>query len=127
MDHTVSAFYSKLIMNSKFVFSKFITLTVAVTVLSSCAIQNRAPVPIDPVPPSAAYYTIRITPDTKYVNVKRDDIVAFVIGDRTFAWIFNDPNWWPVDLSQFVPPGVLDHRVIAYVSPFRRYFGRDDS
>jgi hypothetical protein len=127
--HTVSAFYSELIMNSEFVFAKVVavvTLAVAATALSSCATQN-PPLWDDPVPPLAANYTVKITPDTKYVNVKLDDVVAFDIGGRTFAWSFNDPNYWPVDLSKVVPPGVLDHRVIVYISPFRRYFGRDDT
>jgi hypothetical protein len=126
VDHTVSAYYSELIMNSGFLFAKVITLAVAATVLSSCAIPNGPPA-ADPVPPSAAWYTIKITPDTKYANVRLDDIVAFDIGGQTFAWIFNDPLWWAVDLNQIVPPGVLDRRLIVYISPFRRHFGREDT
>lgn len=113
-------------MNSGFVFAKVVTLAVAATVLSSCATQN-APPAIDPVPPSAAWYTIKITSDIKYTNARLGDVVAFDIGGRTFTLIFDAPTWWAVDLNQIVPPGVLDRRLIVYISPFRRYLGREDT
>jgi hypothetical protein len=95
--------------------------------LSSCAVQ----VPLDrlgsPAPASAATVEMAIGPDTKYVNVLRDDIVTFLVGDKTFTWNFNDPTYWPVELHRVAPAGLFDHPVIAYVSPFRRYFGPEDN
>lgn len=95
--------------------------------LSSCSTT----VPSDRLgsaaPPSAAMYEIAIGPETRHVNVLRDDIVTFVVGSKSFTWSFNDPQFWPVELSRVAPAGVLDHAVIAYISPFRRYFGPEDN
>ncbi|MDB5761438.1 MAG: CzcE family metal-binding protein [Herminiimonas sp.] len=113
-------------MKWKFILPTAAALTLSASLLSSCAAPDLTSLMGDPAPPSAANYTLVIGPDTRYVNVKRDDIVAFNVGGKTFAWNFDDPNYWPVDLAKIAPPGVLDHKVIAYVSPFRRYFGRED-
>jgi hypothetical protein len=72
----------------------------------------------DPAPVSAATRTIVITPDTRYVNVVGGDIVKFVVGDKSFAWHFDGAQHVaPFDLSQTAPPGILDHKVTAYVEP----------
>lgn len=81
-----------------------------------------------PAPAAAADYTINIASNTKYVNVKLGDTVRFVAGNKEFAWSFNaGDNVWAVDLDQIAPAGMLDHGVTVYVSPFRRYFGREDT
>jgi hypothetical protein len=78
----------------------------------------------DPAPVSAATRTIVITPDTRYVNVTGGEIVTFVVGDKAFAWSFNGTRYVaPFDLSMTAPPGVLDHKVLAYVAPDPRYLG----
>lgn len=95
--------------------------------LLSCASNQRADLAGDPASPSAADYTIVIHPDTRYVNVKEGDVVSFVAGGKTFAWNFDThENAWALDLAQVAPPGLLDHPVTAYISPFRRYYGRSD-
>lgn len=97
------------------------------SMLLSCAASRPAALSGDPASPSAVDYTIVIQPDTRYVNVKTGDVVSFVAGDKTFAWNFDaSENVWAVDLAQIAPPGVLDHQVTAYISPFRRYFGRSE-
>jgi hypothetical protein len=95
--------------------------------LSSCALQVPADRLGGPAPASAAMYEMPIGPETKYVNVLRDDVVTFLVGGKSFTWNFNDPAFWPVDLSRVAPAGMLDHPVIAYISPFRRYFGPEDN
>jgi hypothetical protein len=76
-------------------------------------------------PPAAAQYTIVIRPDTKYVNIGGGDTVKFIAGNQTFTWIFNvGQTVASFDLNQIAPPGMLNHRVIAYVTPDPRYTGR---
>ena len=76
----------------------------------------------DPAPVSAAQRTILITADTKYVNITGGETVKFVAGDKSFAWNFDGiTEGYVFDLNQAAPPGVLDHRVIAYVDPNPKY------
>lgn len=101
--------------------------SVVVALLSACAHRNiEAPITFlgDPAPLSAATETIVIRPDTKYVNVTGGDTVRFVTGDKSFAWTFNVARTInSFDLSRVAPPGMLDHRVEAYVAPDPRYLG----
>jgi hypothetical protein len=100
---------------------------VAAMLSAACAPLASPPRPDlwgDPAPVSAAARTIVITPDTRYVNVTGGEIVAFVVGNKAFAWSFNGTRYVaPFDLRATVPPGVLDHAVIAYVAPDPRYLG----
>jgi hypothetical protein len=76
----------------------------------------------DPIPPSSAARTITITPDTRFVNVEGGEWVRFMVGDRSFGWAFNVAiSVSSFDLNQVAPPGILDHKVIAYVSPDPKY------
>ena len=51
-----------------------------------------------------------------YVNVTGGEIVRFTVGDKSFAWNFNGrPSSF--DLALVAPPGVLDHKVTAYIAP----------
>lgn len=100
-----------------------------VLLLSACAYQNsERPIALlgDPAPPAAATKSILIQPDTKWVNVTGGDIVKFVVGEKTFAWAFNvASNVDAFELNRVAPPGILDHRVVAYVAPDPRYIGGD--
>lgn len=100
-----------------------------VFLLSACAYQNlERPIALlgDPAPPAAATKSIVIRPDTKWVNVTGGDIVKFVVEDKTFAWAFNvASNVDAFELNRVAPPGMLDHRVVAYVAPDPRYLGGD--
>lgn len=69
----------------------------------------------DPVADTAATKTIVIGPDTQYVNVTGGEVVKFVDGDKSFAWDFDGPYAYTFELNRVAPPGVLDHRVVAYV------------
>ena len=80
----------------------------------------------NPAPPAAATKTIVIPSNTKWVNVTGGDIVKFVVEDKTFAWAFNvASNVDAFELNRVAPPGMLDHRVVAYVAPDPRYLGGD--
>jgi hypothetical protein len=76
-------------------------------------------------PVSATDRTIVIRPDTRYVNVQLGDVVTFVAGNKTFTLGFEDPQYWPVDLSKAGPQGIFNHPLTVYISPFRQDFGRE--
>jgi hypothetical protein len=72
----------------------------------------------DVVPPAEATRTIRIDPATRYVNVNRGDTVRFVVNGQQFAYYFDGAEGeTSFDLRQVAPPGVLNHRVVAYITP----------
>ncbi len=78
-------------------------------------------------PTSAAERTLVITPTTKYVNVEGGQIVKFVVGDKEFAWNFNNASTVrSFDLNDVAPSGVLSHVVRAYVAPDPKYIGGGD-
>ena len=78
----------------------------------------------DPVPDSAATKTIVIKPDTSYVNITGGEVVKFVEDGKSFAWNFDGQLGYAFELNRVAPPGVLDHRVMAYVDPDPYYNGR---
>ncbi len=73
---------------------------------------------------SAATKTVVIGPETRFVNVTGGEVIKFVDGDRSFAWNFDGPYGYAFELNRVAPPGVLDHRVTAYVDPDPYYNGR---
>lgn len=97
----------------------------AVALLSACALQSPEwPVAFlgDPAPVTVATKAIAIRPDTRWVNVTGGDIVRFDAGGKSFAWVFNVARGvHSFDLNRVAPPGMLNHRVIAYVAPDPRY------
>ena len=77
----------------------------------------------DPASPASANRTIAIHPDTRHVNVTGGEVVKFTVGDKSFAWNFNGhPSSF--DLNAVAPPGVMDHRVKAYVAPNPLYINQ---
>ena len=105
-----------------------IAAIVCSTSIVTAAPAFSAPRPItlygDPAPVDAATRTIVIKPDTKWINVEGGEIIKFVVGDKTFAWNFF--VGWTVtsfELNDVAPPGVLQQRVTAYVSPDPRFRG----
>lgn len=116
-------------MKNGILFSAILSLALATAGLSGCATKNSyvdlygLPAPIS----SAVDRTIRITPETKYVNVEGGQTVAFIVGDKKFDWNFavaTTVNAFP--LNEVAPAGVLDHPVVAYVSPDPKYIGGGD-
>jgi hypothetical protein len=94
-----------------------LALALAVPALSSMA-ETPLKMLGDPAPDSSAVRTIKITHDTKYVNVHGGQVVKFDVGGKTFTWNFDTAdNVWQFDLNQVAPEGLLDHKVTAYVSP----------
>ena len=109
-----------------------LSLTVVTSILCASAMPSiagtgRIDLLGSPAPATVADYTVRIAPDTRYVNVKLGDTVKFVAGGKEFTWSFDSERAWAVDLAQIAPAGMLERSVVAYVSPFRRYFGRNDN
>jgi len=63
--------------------------------------------------------TVVIDDKTKWVNVKEDETIRFVVGAKSFAWVFDmqDQN---TDLRDLAPKGTLSDRPIrVYVMPTR--------
>lgn len=111
-------------MKHQYLFSTVISVALSAATLSSFAATPRIDLLGDPAPATAATRTIAITPDTRYVNVTGGDIVNFVVGDKSFAWVFNvGANVSSFDLKRVAPPGVLNKTVMAYVAPDPRYIG----
>lgn len=80
-----------------------------------------------PADVSAAERTIVIQPGTRHVNVEGGQIVRFDVGQKSFAWHFMlGAGLSTVPLDKVAPPGILDHPVMAYVSPDPRYIGGGD-
>jgi hypothetical protein len=111
-------------MKQKLLVKTGIASLLLVTTLPLFAATPRIDLLGDPASPSAATRTIVIKPDTRYVNVTGGDIVKFVSGDKTFAWNFDGgENVGSFALNEIAPPGTLDHRIMAYVTPNPRYMG----
>jgi hypothetical protein len=108
-------------MKTKSLFPAVLAMALSLPVLSATAATNTDLLG-ESVPAAAADQTIRITPDTKYVNVEGGQIVKFEVGSKTFAWSFDGPVA-AFDLSQVAPPSVLDHSVMVYQAPNPLYSG----
>jgi hypothetical protein len=95
--------------------------------LSACApidYSTRVDLLGDPAPLSAASRAIVITPATRSVNVTGGEIVKFVAGDKAFAWNFDGAGFVTAfELNLAAPPGMFDHKVMAYVAPNPLYSG----
>jgi hypothetical protein len=77
-----------------------------------------------PAPSNAADLTMTIGPNTKYINVEGGKIVRFIVDGQSFAWHFMLARSVDhFDLKEVAPAGMLDHSVIAYVTPDLRYIG----
>lgn len=67
--------------------------------------------------------TIEITPQTKWVNVKRMEVIQFVSNvegnAKTFTWQFDARTNRPFSLSEIAPAGFVDQPVTVYVAPGR--------
>ena len=68
----------------------------------------------EPADATAAGRTIVVTPQTKYINVSRGEVVKLKVGSKEFAWDF-DGLARPFELSKIAPEGALDHTVRVYV------------
>ena len=110
-------------MNRKLLFSLAFTILLS----AACAPVDSPPRPDlwgDPAPVTLATRKIVINPNTKSVNVTGGEIVAFVVGEKTFAWSFIGTRYVaPFDLNIIAPPNVLDHKVVVYVAIDARYMG----
>jgi hypothetical protein len=110
-------------MNAKSLTSAALALSLSLPALSSMAAINPNLLG-EATPATAAERTIKITPDTQYVNVHGGQIVTFDVGGQTFTWDFDGAAAADsFDLNQIMPPGLLDHPVRAYVSPNPLYIG----
>jgi hypothetical protein len=98
---------------------------VSIALLAGCTTQQpRLDLLGSPADVAGAERTIVIRPDTRHVNVVGGQIVRFDVGAKSFAWHFMlGAGLNTVPLDRVAPPGILDHPVMAYVSPDPRYIG----
>jgi hypothetical protein len=95
-----------------------LTLLISAVALPAVAATDHTALLGTAAPSSVAAQKIHIQPDTKYVNVEGGDAVTFIVGDKTFTWIFDGSrNVGSFDLSKVAPSGVLDHPVTVYIAP----------
>jgi hypothetical protein len=101
------------------------TLAAGASSLAAAAEQPRAFLGKAAPEQAAAGRVIVITDATRYVNVTGGQTVRFVVGDRSFTWSFQtgSAHVIPFDLQQIAPPGLLNHRVKAYVADNPLYQG----
>jgi heavy-metal resistance protein CzcE len=97
---------------------KFIAPAVAALTLSAASLSANALTPGDlygePADASVAERTVVITPQTKFINVTRGEVVKVKAGSKEFAWEF-DGLARPFELNKIAPEGALDHTVRVYV------------
>jgi hypothetical protein len=106
--------------------STVLGLTLSLSALSSMA-ATRLDLLGETAPTAKADRAITIAPDTRYVNVEGGQIVKFDVGEKSFTWDFDGPDYVSsFDLNRVTPPGLLDHVVTAYVSPNPLYMGGAD-
>lgn len=104
---------------------------IAMAALTSISVQAEVRRPtfsssMDAMPTQSttqAERTIDITPQTKWVNVKRMEVVQFVSstgsGIKAFIWQFDARTNKPFSLSEIAPAGFVDQPVTVYVAPTR--------
>jgi hypothetical protein len=110
-------------MKTKSLVPVVLAFTLSLSALSSIAATNTSLLG-ETAPATAADEAITINHDTRYVNVQGGQIVRFDIGGQTFTWNFDGAaSVQSFDLNQVTPPGLLDHSVMAYVSPNTLYMG----
>jgi len=66
--------------------------------------------------PSAAQRTIVINEKTKWITVKRGEVVRFLSKDQEFTWAFKGVAS-TFALSKIAPNGALDRDLVVYVWP----------
>jgi len=59
---------------------------------------------------------IKLDPESKYVNVYRDEIVTIVRGGKSFTWMFNTLGAPSFELAKIAPQGFDAGQVRVYVS-----------
>jgi hypothetical protein len=110
-------------MKTKLLIPAVLAFTLSLSGLSAMA-APRLDLLGETAPAAAADRAIKITPDTKYVNVEGGQTVNFDVAGKTFTWNFDGAeNVQAFDLNQVTPPGLLDHTVTAYVAPNPLYAG----
>jgi len=104
-------------MKKKFAIVASISLMLSCAVMSAFAADGNLGLLGDQADPVTASRTITIGADTQYVNVTRFEVVKFVVGDKVFAWNFDEPAMMSeLDLNKIAPPGTLNHVVKAYIA-----------
>lgn len=64
---------------------------------------------------AAAQRIERVSPDQRYINVFRGEIVTFVSGDKSFTWHFDTLNAPVFDLAAIAPSDFTPQKVTVYV------------
>jgi heavy-metal resistance protein CzcE len=98
----------------KFFAPAFAALTLSAASLSANALTT-GDLYGEPAPGGyAADRTIVVTPQTKFINVTRGEVVKLKVGSSEFAWEFNGLAQ-PFELNKIAPEGALNHKVEVYV------------
>jgi hypothetical protein len=74
-------------------------------------------------PVSAAQRSVTITPGTRFINVNGGETVRFNVNGQSFAWDFTvGQNVSAIDMRRIAPPGLIDRKLVIYVTPDLRYY-----
>jgi hypothetical protein len=108
-------------MKAKLLIPTFLALTLSFSAISAMAATSSTFLG-EAQPTSAASRVIKITPDTKYVNVQGGEVIDFDVAGKAFAWNFDglDSSF---KLNRIAPQGLLNHAVAVYVAPNPLYLG----
>lgn len=68
-------------------------------------------------PESAAQRTITLSPNTKYVNVDRGEVIKFLVDGKSFTWHFDTFGTPAFEFSAITPKDVNARGVVVYVGP----------
>ena len=97
----------------KLIVPAFAALTLSAASLSAKAL-TAGDLYGEPANGSYTERTIVVTPQTRYINVTRGEVVQVRIGSSEFAWNFDGlPKSF--ELNKIAPEGALDHDVRVYV------------
>lgn len=97
-------------------FPRVVAMLALVTSLGVSAQDQRAKQMGAAASPAQASRSIVLTPETKWVNVKKGETIKFVAGGVEFAWTFDGYGMRPFDLREVAPGGALSGPVTVYIA-----------
>lgn len=103
-------------MKQKFLVVSTLALMLSGAALSAGAADTAAKDLGETADASVATRTITIVKKTKYVDVKKGEIVKFVVDDKVFTWNFDGKSRKSkFNMNSIAPSGFLDHTVNVYL------------
>ncbi len=90
--------------------------------MSNITLASNIPAPFgSSVSGNSAQRTIKIYPETKYINVKKGEIIKFLINKKEFIWNFDTINTQTFNFSEIAPKEIYSGNIKVYVSKNRLY------